>query len=254
MSCKINKSTIRLICLCVFYLLYLFIGAAIFSAIEYSNEKDIIENLKSKRQEFFQKHKGCLTGKTNESSSLLQQSHYQFFNLSLDSDLEAFIARIVAANSRGISAIENLTVEPNWSYGQAVFFSGTVLTTIGYGHVSPLSPSGKVFCILYALFGIPMTLILISACVERLLIVTNKLYDSMKQARVFVNSLNIVNLQMLTYTHLSIVFLFVFIVFFIIPAAIFSSVEKDWDYLDALYYCFISLTTIGLGILKLSLI
>jgi potassium channel subfamily K member 1 len=161
--------------------------------------------------------------------------------------LEAFIARIVAANSRGISAIENLTVEPNWSYGQAVFFSGTVLTTIGYGHVSPLSPSGKVFCILYALFGIPMTLILISACVERLLILTNKLYDSMKQTRVFANSLNVVNLQLLTYTHLAMVFFIVFIAFFIIPAAIFSSVEKDWDYLDALYYCFISLTTIGLG-------
>ena len=45
--------------------------------------------------------------------------------------LEAFITRIVEANNRGISAITNLTVEPNWSFGQAVFFSGTVLTTIG---------------------------------------------------------------------------------------------------------------------------
>lgn len=69
MSLKISKNTWRLFGFCVFYLLYLFIGAAIFSAIEYSNEKDIIENLKAKRQEFFTKHRMCLNGKVQLSLS-----------------------------------------------------------------------------------------------------------------------------------------------------------------------------------------
>jgi len=160
----------------------------------------------------------------------------------LDTELEIFITRIIEANSRGISAINNLTVEQNWSFGQAIFFAGTVLTTIGYGHVSPLSVGGKVFCIFYAIVGIPMTLILISACVERLLLVTNNIqqYFKRKLCTQF-------NDKCVTYTHLMIVFLFVFIFFFIIPAIIFSSIETEWDYLDALYYCFISLSTIGLG-------
>jgi potassium channel subfamily K protein 1 len=127
----------------------------------------------------------------------------------------------------------------------------------GYGHVSPLSPGGKVFCIFYALFGIPITLVMISACVERLLLLTNKLYERMKKLRMFAKSngsggmgggdVPTVNYKMLTYTHLTGVTLFVLVVFFLIPAAVFSSIETEWTYLDGLYYCFISLSTIGLG-------
>lgn len=225
MGWNVSQTTYRLCGLCIFYLIYLFIGAAIFSAIEYTNEKEMINQLKTKRHEFLQRNKKCLN----------------------DTELELFISRILQANSRGISAINNLKVEPNWSFGQAVFFSGTVLTTIGYGHVSPLSPAGKVFCILFAMFGIPLTLITISACVERLLIITNMLYDRMKRMDIFMTNTQTVNLPLLTYTHLIIVTTFVLVSFFIIPAGIFSAIEPDWGYLDALYYCFISLTTIGLG-------
>lgn len=35
--------------------------------------------------------------------------------------------------------------------------------------------------------------------------------------------------------------------FFLIPAAIFSALEENWNFLESFYFCFISLSTIGLG-------
>ena len=70
------------------------------------------------------------------------------------------IEDIIEANNRGVSIDRNGTGVPSWSFGQSFFFSSTVVTTIGYGHQSPLSGEGKFFCILYAMIGIPMTMLL----------------------------------------------------------------------------------------------
>lgn len=55
-----------------------------------------------------------------------------FFVLCIsDEDLEKFIADVLKASSKGVSALRNATSEPNWNFGQALFFSTTVVTTIG---------------------------------------------------------------------------------------------------------------------------
>ena len=38
---------------------------------------------------------------------------------------------IIEANNRGVSAVANVSMEPNWSFVQSLFFAGTILTTIG---------------------------------------------------------------------------------------------------------------------------
>ncbi|KAE9553157.1 hypothetical protein FO519_003636 [Halicephalobus sp. NKZ332] len=53
-------------------------------------------------------------------------------------------------------------LEEQWSFANAVVFSYTVITTIGYGHVAPVTFPGRLFCIFYGLVGIPLTLLTIA--------------------------------------------------------------------------------------------
>ncbi|XP_041353674.1 potassium channel subfamily K member 1-like [Gigantopelta aegis] len=214
------STTCRFTILCVFMVAYLCFGAAIFRFLEGPKEDSIVLDLRLERSQFLHSH-NCLT----------------------EDDLEKFVQLVIAAANRGVYATRNVTMtEPNWSFGQAMFFAGTVLTTIGYGRVTPLSDAGKAFCIVYAVFGIPLTLILFTAIVERLMVPTKKLlYLLYGQLG---HMYKVFHIQLL---HLFIVFTFLIVFFFLIPAGIYTVLEPKWNYLDAFYYCFISLTTIGLG-------
>ncbi|KAI0133636.1 ion channel protein [Xylariales sp. AK1849] len=49
-----------------------------------------------------------------------------------------------------------------WSYFDAFYFCFTGLTTIGYGDLSPVSPSGKAFFVFWSLLALPTMTVLIS--------------------------------------------------------------------------------------------
>ena len=45
---------------------------------------------------------------------------------------------------------------------QSVFFTSTIVTTVGYGNIAPATTAGRLFCILFAIIGIPFTLSVIA--------------------------------------------------------------------------------------------
>ncbi|KAK3092852.1 hypothetical protein FSP39_007919 [Pinctada imbricata] len=219
-DCCCGTSAARMTWLVIVFVSYVCLGAFTFSYLEREKDEHFRRDVMNHIDKFKSDHH-CID----------------------DKKLEELIITVVKATNRGVAATRNVTMtEPNWTFGQSIFFASTILTTIGYGRVTPLSDAGKGFCILYAVIGIPLTLILFTAVVERLMIPTKIfLYFLFRKLG---HLYKVFHIQLF---HFAILLAVVLIFIFLVPAAIYCALEPNWNYLDSFYYCFISMTTIGLG-------
>ncbi|KAK5851035.1 hypothetical protein PBY51_001860 [Eleginops maclovinus] len=212
-----HQSGLNFALLVVAYILYLIIGAGIFSAIELPYEQELRRELREAQQDFLSNNP-CVS----------------------EARLEELLARALEASNYGVSVLGNDT-NRNWDFVSSLFFTSTVLTTTGYGHSVPLSDEGKAFCIFYSIFGIPVTLFFLTVVVQRIMVVLTRRPVSYFHRRWAMSK------SKLAAIHATCLALIITLLFLIIPAWIFVSLESDWDFLESLYFCFISLTTIGLG-------
>ncbi|CAL1673521.1 unnamed protein product [Lasius platythorax] len=60
------------------------------------------------------------------------------------------------------AGLHSYSGQKSWSFLNAVVYCLTVITTIGYGHISPSTNAGRAITIVYAIFGIPMFLIILA--------------------------------------------------------------------------------------------
>ncbi|XP_023300927.2 uncharacterized protein LOC111683127 [Lucilia cuprina] len=77
-------------------------------------------------------------------------------------DLQLFEKQILTAiKTNGWDGDEDVT-KSQWTFAGSLFYSIIVITTIGYGHISPRTDWGKVTTIFYAIVGIPLMLLCLS--------------------------------------------------------------------------------------------
>lgn len=143
-----------------------------------------------------------------------------------------------ACGQNGFEAITEL-VDVNWSFIDAFFFCMTVITTIGYGHISPSSAGGQIFCIVYSLLGIPISGLLLAGLSDFFAGNLLNFYDSKWQQKWGESRWSLAGFTAL--------YLLVgFLLFVFAPAVVFSWLE-GWSYRESVYYAFITLSTIGFG-------
>ncbi|XP_067877803.1 potassium channel subfamily K member 1-like [Heterodontus francisci] len=215
-SRRCSKSYFWMLMIC--FIAYALFGTFVFSALELPWEIQMRRDIDALKSKFLREHE-CLE----------------------ELELDLFLQRVVTASNYGISALGNASDDRNWDLSSSLFFVSTVLTTTGYGHSVPLTNGGKTFCMLYSVLGIPVTLLLLTSFVQRLMFYVHWAPIS------YIHSQCGLSLHLAAWIHAIVIGSIVVSCFFLIPAAAFMALEEDWDYLESLYFCFISLSTIGLG-------
>ncbi|XP_066979288.1 two pore potassium channel protein sup-9-like isoform X1 [Macrobrachium rosenbergii] len=199
-----NVQTLSLV-VCTFT--YLLIGAAVFDALESEEEAKGLEMIKEIRRGLQEKYN-------------ISEPEYKL------------IETVIIENQPHKAG-------PQWKFAGALYFVTVVVAMIGYGHSTPETVAGKAFCIVYAIVGIPLGMVMFQSIGERLNKFTSIIIKKIKKILgCSTTEATDVNQLCVTGTLSTIVMT--------VGAAVFSHYEK-WSYIDSFYYCFITLTTIGFG-------
>lgn len=161
--------------------------------------------------------------------------------------LITFVSDTIDQENRNTTDLPPIVIE-RWSILQAVFFASTVLTTIGYGNVVPSTNGGRMFCILFAFVGIPLTLIVIADLGKLFARGVVKIALAMKSKLPLHFSFSCIPTNLAGRRSLgafaAIVLLFLYLA---CGAGMFMLWEDDWNFFDGFYFCFVTMTTIGFG-------
>ncbi|XP_034488106.1 two pore potassium channel protein sup-9 isoform X2 [Drosophila innubila] len=202
-----KKQNVRTISLIVCTFTYLLVGAAVFDALESETEK--------RRWEALQAVEDMIIRKYN-----ISQEDFK-------------VMETVVLKSEPHKAGQQ------WKFTGAFYYATTVLTTIGYGHSTPTTRGGKLFTMCYAIVGIPLGLVMFQSIGERVnrlsSFVIKAVRSSLRCKRTVASEVDLICV-VTTLSSLTIAG----------GAAAFSRFE-GWSYFDSVYYCFITLTTIGFG-------
>uniref|UniRef100_UPI0037E6F945 uncharacterized protein kcnk4a n=1 Tax=Semicossyphus pulcher TaxID=241346 RepID=UPI0037E6F945 len=201
-------------------MLYLVMGALVFRTLEAPDENLAYKDLLATKHTFLE-NKSCVT-------------EVEFHKLVKG------VAYAVEAGLDLSSLPANFT--SRWDMASAFFFCGTIITTIGFGNLSPRTWYGQLFCVCYALVGIPMFGILLAGVGDHMGTVLRRAVAKIEtlflKRKVRPTTVRVISAV------LSI--LVGCLIFLAVPTVVFQKVEH-WTFLESLYFVVITLTTVGFG-------
>ncbi|KAK3748850.1 hypothetical protein QZH41_018737, partial [Actinostola sp. cb2023] len=204
-SCKLPS-------LIVMLLVFLCVCSAIFSQLESDHDKTLYHKYQGQKLYYLKKYN--MTEK--ELHSLMMELSYM--------------------KKKGFaSAYKNY-----WGFYHSFWFSITVITTMGFGHIVPETFSGRLFCIVCALLGIPLNLLVLKNVGQTISRLITNIICKVEWSLRRVESPKHQNVKCAVVS-------FSLMVAVILIGGGLDTIFDGWTFFDGVYFNFIALSTIGFG-------
>ncbi|KAI0978568.1 hypothetical protein GJ496_004854, partial [Pomphorhynchus laevis] len=272
--------------------LYVVLGGLMFDAIESSNEKEVKARQKGNRDQLIERLRSGAEGIFNNylnKSFELKYSHWRDYmrrstrlemgwKVELDNNLwnDLVLKELALYEHRELETGYKDTKDQEerqteiWTITSAMLYSATVITTIGYGNITPKTTQGKILTMIYALFGIPLMFICLTntgdvlanifinsyskavnsfcltCCNKRLRKIAGYSSGDLSEINDDLDG-NFHHHQHQDKKHVPILATLGALAIYIFSGAILFGAWEEWHVIDGAYFCFITFTTIGFG-------
>ncbi|CAF1571332.1 unnamed protein product [Adineta ricciae] len=207
----IGTQNVRTVALMFIVLMYLLFGAAVFNALESKEEHNLREILQARISRILFKN---------------ETIHNEVLFTSLTTAI--FDSRHFRSGTT-----------KQWTFPGAFYFSTLVVTLIGYGHTTPKTMGGKIFCMVYTVAGVPLNLIMFQSVGERLNAIISFVLLRIKRLFGFrrhkVSGFELIAVELCMTTML------------VLGGSLIFSRQEKWTYFEAIYYSLVTFWTIGFG-------
>jgi hypothetical protein len=144
---------------------------------------------------------------------------------------------------------QNCSLDDSWSFKSAFLFTLSLITSIGYGNIVPITWEGKIVSISYSIIGIPFFLLSIANISQMLSsglrYVYVKIFNSIK--RFLCKKREIMEDDDSTTTEVPLfIVVFIFSIYILIGAYLFENFE-NLSFAKSVYFTFVTVATIGFG-------
>lgn len=138
-----------------------------------------------------------------------------------------------------------------WSFVTATLYGFGIVTTLGYNRIAPITYAGRLFCIVYGICGIPITMIIIANVGQYL---NNFAGDSRRkleayrtQRRMSRASISGKEYKESSIQVTSLALLIAFLIYVAMGALLLPALNGQIDFFNGLYFNFLCLTAIDFG-------
>ncbi|PIK59687.1 putative TWiK family of potassium channels protein 7-like [Apostichopus japonicus] len=264
------KLSVPHVALVIFYFSYLFAGSLLFHFLENTSEKKAVAQFDNREESLREEIKTLLM---NCSEAAPEQATL------LDTLLQELVDTVTHPDWEG-GRYDVMESGNEWSISSSLLFCFTTITTIGYGVSVPATTMGKIAVVIYSAIGVPLSFLLFADMGGLLARLASFIASSIRlrcrgdnnaveggnddgifdgsttspvnkrESRIILQKQPSYLASVLEeYDNGNVPFpvIILFIVSYMCIGALSFSLSEGWSYLEAFYFTFITLTTIGFG-------